>query len=164
MRCQASNFNPRNTQWIPPVKNFAFLAWQKNVTLCKGLKGNARWIDKTPSYVDILDFIDLLFGKECRYIMLYRYGLDVANSMATAYEREGLAGLAKRYADEYRQSPRLAFAHYWGINAKKCLPLNLHIRPMSSHLLWTIRKGTWAVFATFIWILRWAMGTESSQF
>ena len=76
-------------------------------------KGKTRWIDKTPSYIDILDFIDLLFGKECRYIMLYRHGLDVANSIATMHERDVLAGPAKRYADEYRQSPRLAFAHYW---------------------------------------------------
>ena len=36
MRCQASNFNPRNTQCIPPAKIFAFLAWRKNVTFFKG--------------------------------------------------------------------------------------------------------------------------------
>jgi hypothetical protein len=84
-------------------------------------KGKTRWIDKTPSYIDILDFIDLLFGKECRYIMLYRHGLDVANSIATMHERDVLAGPAKRYADEYKQSPRLAFAHYWVDQCKKML-------------------------------------------
>lgn len=84
-------------------------------------KGKARWIDKTPSYVDILDFIDLLFGKECRYIMLYRHGLDVANSIATMHERDVLAGPAKRYVDEYKQSPRLAFAHYWVDQCEKML-------------------------------------------
>ena len=84
-------------------------------------KGKTRWIDKTPSYIDVLDFIDLLFGKECRYIMLYRHGLDVANSIATMHERDVLAGPAKRYADEYKQSPRLAFAHYWVDQCKKML-------------------------------------------
>ncbi|MBZ4660583.1 MAG: sulfotransferase [Desulfacinum sp.] len=76
-------------------------------------KGKARWVDKTPSYVDILDFIDRLFGPECRFIMLYRHGLDVAQSMAAAYTSDGLAGPAKHYADLFARSPRIAFARYW---------------------------------------------------
>ncbi len=76
-------------------------------------KGKARWVDKTPSYVDILDFIDLLFGSECRYIMVYRHGLDVAQSMAAVHANDGLDGPAKRYAKEFGYSPRLAFIHYW---------------------------------------------------
>ncbi len=38
-------------------------------------------IDKTPEYVRILDFIDWLYDGKCNYIMLFRNGLDVANSM-----------------------------------------------------------------------------------
>ena len=33
-------------------------------------KGKTRWVDKTPAYVDILDFLEFLFGDRCRYIML----------------------------------------------------------------------------------------------
>lgn len=29
-------------------------------------KGKGRWIDKTPSYIDILDFIDDIFGLQMR--------------------------------------------------------------------------------------------------
>ncbi|SMC26302.1 Sulfotransferase family protein [Desulfacinum hydrothermale DSM 13146] len=84
-------------------------------------KGKARWVDKTPSYVDILDFIDLLFGPECRFIMLYRHGLDVAQSMAVAYSNNGLAGPAKLYADLYVRSPRLAFTLYWADQCRKMM-------------------------------------------
>jgi hypothetical protein len=76
-------------------------------------KGKARWVDKTPSYVDILEFIDLLFGRECRFIMLYRHGLDVAQSMAAVHANDGLGGPARRYAEEFARSPRMAFTHYW---------------------------------------------------
>jgi len=84
-------------------------------------KGKARWVDKTPSYVDILDFIDRLFGPECRYIMLYRHGLDVAQSMATVYSNDGLAGPAKRYADAFARSPRVAFVRYWADQCRKMM-------------------------------------------
>lgn len=38
-------------------------------------------IDKTPEYVRILDFIDWLYDGKCKYILIFRNGLDVANSM-----------------------------------------------------------------------------------
>jgi len=84
-------------------------------------KGKSRWIDKTPAYVDILDFLDALFGEQCRYIMLYRHGLDVANSLATGYELNVLAGPAKQYADAYNESPRLTFARYWAEQCEKMM-------------------------------------------
>ena len=84
-------------------------------------KGKSRWFDKTPAYVDILDFLDALFGERCRYIMLYRHGLDVANSLAIMYEKQVLGGPAKQYADASDQPPRLAFARYWAEQCKKML-------------------------------------------
>jgi len=75
-------------------------------------KGKFRWIDKTPAYTDILDFLDALFGERCRYIMLYRHGFDVANSLSIMYEKQVLGGPAKQYADAHSDPPRLTFARY----------------------------------------------------
>ena len=63
-------------------------------------KGKQRWFDKTPSYIDVLDFIDDTFGQECRYIMLYRHGLDVANSMAKMHGNDVHKGPGRKYAGE----------------------------------------------------------------
>ncbi len=77
-------------------------------------KGKARWIDKTPAYVEVVDFLADLFGPRARFLMLYRHGLDVANSLAVAAEKGTVfAGAARRYAEEYAQSPRLAYTRYW---------------------------------------------------
>ena len=38
-------------------------------------------VDKTPDYVRCLEFIDWLYEGNCRYIMIFRNGLDVAHSM-----------------------------------------------------------------------------------
>ena len=45
-------------------------------------RGKPRWADKSPQYVDCLDFIDRLYGPACKYLFIYRHGLDVANSIA----------------------------------------------------------------------------------
>ena len=39
------------------------------------------FIDKTPDYVRILDFIDWLYDGKCKYIVIFRNGLDVTQSM-----------------------------------------------------------------------------------
>lgn len=88
------------------------------------VKGKSRWIDKTPAYIDILDFLDFLIGEQCRYIMLYRHGLDVANSLANAYEKQVLGGPVKQYADAFNQSlrsPRFTYARYWAEQCEKML-------------------------------------------
>lgn len=84
-------------------------------------KGKSRWFDKTPSYVDNLDFIDTVFGVDAQYIMLYRHGFDVAASLATVHAANELAGPAVRYAEEYARSPRLAFVRYWKDQCEKML-------------------------------------------
>jgi hypothetical protein len=84
-------------------------------------KEKGRWIDKTPAYIDILDFLNFLYGKECKYIMLYRNGLDVANSLAGMYERNDLGGPAKIFADNMTGSPRVIFAKYWAEQCEKML-------------------------------------------
>ena len=84
-------------------------------------KGKGRWIDKTPAYTDILDFLDYLYGKNCKYIMLYRHGLDVANSLAGSYKKNVLGGPAKTFADSMTGSPRVIFARYWADQCEKML-------------------------------------------
>lgn len=38
-------------------------------------------VDKTPEYVRVLNFLDWLYEGKCKYIMIFRNGLDVAHSM-----------------------------------------------------------------------------------
>lgn len=40
-----------------------------------------RWADKTPEYIRVLDFIEWLYGPMCKYVLIYRNGLDTADSM-----------------------------------------------------------------------------------
>ena len=47
----------------------------------KEVKMKRILVDKTPEYVRVLDFIDWLYDGKCKYIMIFRNGLDVANSM-----------------------------------------------------------------------------------
>lgn len=84
-------------------------------------KKKSRWIDKTPAYIDILDFLNFLYGEECKYIMLYRHGLDVANSLAGLYENNDLGGPAKILADNRTGSPKVNFARYWAEQCEKML-------------------------------------------
>lgn len=84
-------------------------------------KGKTRWIDKTPAYTEVLDFLDYIYGEDCKYIMLYRHGLDVANSLAAIYEKNDLGGPAKVYTDNLTGSPRVNFAKYWTEQSQKML-------------------------------------------
>lgn len=43
--------------------------------------GKAFLIDKTPEYVRTLEFIDWLYEGKCKFVLIYRNGLDVAHSM-----------------------------------------------------------------------------------
>ncbi|MCU7848065.1 MAG: sulfotransferase [Candidatus Thiodiazotropha sp. (ex Lucinoma kastoroae)] len=43
--------------------------------------GKQLLVDKTPEYVRILDFLDWLYEGKCRYLLIFRNGLDVAHSM-----------------------------------------------------------------------------------
>ncbi|HEY4706120.1 MAG TPA: sulfotransferase [Thermodesulfobacteriota bacterium] len=84
-------------------------------------KGKSRWMDKTPAYIDVLDFLDFVFGGECRYLMLYRHGLDVAHSLATTYERGMLGGPPRDFAMASGEPPRIAFARYWAEQCEKMI-------------------------------------------
>lgn len=42
-------------------------------------------VDKTPDYVRILDFIDWLYEGQCKYVLIFRNGLDVAHSMMSTH-------------------------------------------------------------------------------
>lgn len=95
-------------------------------------KGKRRWIDKTPSYIDILGFINDIFGPQTRYIMLYRHGLDVATSLAKAHEANTFAGPIQQYADRYRESTRLAFLQYWADQCDKMVAFE-EIHPEKCH-------------------------------
>lgn len=77
-------------------------------------RGKERWADKTPSYIDWLDEIDELFGPGCRYVMIYRHGLDAACSIATI----DLPELAA-YRDVQRDERLVPAARYWAAQCRK---------------------------------------------
>lgn len=83
-------------------------------------RGKRRWFDKTPSYTDQLELLDALFGAECRYILLYRHGLDVATSMTRMQGGEVKNGPGKRYAHRYA-STRVCNAAYWAEQCERML-------------------------------------------
>lgn len=70
--------------------------------------GKPRWADKTPSYVEHLDLIETLFGPECRYLILYRHGLDAARSIVET----GIEELSEIF-DAPREQQLVAAARYW---------------------------------------------------
>lgn len=76
-------------------------------------KQKQRWFDKTPSYTNILPFLNQIFGQRCRYLMLYRHGLDVANSMAEGHANKVIFGPAKTYVTDAGVSPRVGYTRYW---------------------------------------------------
>jgi protein-tyrosine sulfotransferase len=79
-------------------------------------KGKERWADKTPSYIDYLDFIETLYGPRCRYVLLYRHGLDVACSAADMRIRE-----MEPYVAECGGDRLAGAASYWSAQCAKQL-------------------------------------------
>lgn len=79
-------------------------------------RGKQRWADKTPSYVDCLDFIEALFGPDCRYVLLYRHGLDVACSELHSNIRE-----VQPHIEACGGDVRIGAARYWARQCEKML-------------------------------------------
>ena len=78
-------------------------------------KGKLRWADKSPHYVDCLDFIERLYGPECQYVFIFRHGLDAACSIG---ERE------IRQSDQHKQDCGDAYvgaARYWATQCQKMI-------------------------------------------
>jgi hypothetical protein len=100
------------------VRDFAWRVFD-DYTLAKGKQ---RWFDKTPSYVDILPFLDRLFGAETRYLMLYRHGLDVAASLTRMHGDHRKSGPARRHAADYPDDTApVAFTRYWADRCRTML-------------------------------------------
>jgi protein-tyrosine sulfotransferase len=81
-----------------------------------GIHGKVRWADKTPSYVDCLDFIERLYGPDCRYVMIYRHGLDAACSIARVGPRELLPHTEACGGDRFAGAAR-----YWATQCAKMM-------------------------------------------
>jgi hypothetical protein len=93
-------------------------------------RGKVRWADKTPSYVDCLDFLEAAFEARARYLLLYRHGLDAACSIASipsihdadphtaACGGDRHAGAARYWATQCRVMRAFASAH-----PERCLEL-----------------------------------------
>jgi hypothetical protein len=79
-------------------------------------RGKPRWADKSPQYVDCLDFIDKLYGPACKYLFIYRHGLDVANSIGP---RQNIK-LARPHK-EACGDPYVGAARYWATQCQKML-------------------------------------------
>lgn len=79
-------------------------------------RGKVRWADKTPSYVDCLDFIEALYGPECRYVLVFRHGLDSACSTVGINPRELAPHAEACGGDLYAGAAR-----YWATQCEKLL-------------------------------------------
>lgn len=71
--------------------------------------GKARWADKTPAYIDIVDTLRRLFP-EARFVHIHRHGLDQAHSFTRGgtFERPPLEPFRRPGEDL-----RLACCRYW---------------------------------------------------
>lgn len=78
-------------------------------------RGKVRWVDKCPHYVDCMDFIEDVYGPECRYIFIYRHGLDVACSVANMPIEP--AEIHKIECGD----PYVGGARYWAVQCEKLL-------------------------------------------
>jgi protein-tyrosine sulfotransferase len=78
--------------------------------------GKVRWADKTPSYIDCLDFIEALYGPNCRYVLIFRHGLDAACSVAHVRPRELQPHAEACGGDRYAGAAR-----YWATQCQKML-------------------------------------------
>jgi hypothetical protein len=79
-----------------------------------GSHGKVRWADKTPSYIDCLDFIERLYGPACRYVLIYRHGLDAACSIARVGPRELMPHAEACGGDRFAGAAR-----YWAAQCAK---------------------------------------------
>jgi protein-tyrosine sulfotransferase len=76
-----------------------------------------RWADKTPAYVDHLDFLLRLFP-EALFVLVVRHGLDQAHS----FTRGGTFSRPELAADcSAGEDPRLASVRYWRRQVEKML-------------------------------------------
>jgi hypothetical protein len=91
--------------------------------------GKPRWADKTPSYASCLDLIDALYGSECRYVFIYRHGLDVACSIPYS----GIPEL-EPYVEACGGDRFAAAARYWAEQCQKMLDFQAR-RPALCHEL-----------------------------
>lgn len=80
-----------------------------------GARGKPRWADKSPHYVDCLDFIERLYGPQCQYVFIYRHGLDVACSVGEKVIRPAEA-MKQACGDPYAGGAR-----YWAEQCRKML-------------------------------------------
>lgn len=78
--------------------------------------GKVRWADKTPSYVNCLDTLERVFGPECRYLLLFRHGLDAACSIAEMPNRD-----LDPYIEACKGDTHAAAARYWSVQCQKML-------------------------------------------
>lgn len=77
--------------------------------------GKARWADKTPVYLDVLDFLEELYGPDCQYVVIHRHGLDCARSNAEAVRVEEL----KPHLEACGGDVHVAAARYWASQSRK---------------------------------------------
>ncbi len=72
--------------------------------------GKARWADKTPNYVACLPELWELFGRDARFVLLVRNGLDVAYSLSDPHRHFPAIDEHVREADG---STPIGAARYW---------------------------------------------------
>lgn len=76
-------------------------------------KGKSRWADKTPNYVDCLDFLDELFAFTPRYIAIVRHPFDVCLSFEQAAKNSGKPMRAIRSYVAKAPDFRIGACRFW---------------------------------------------------
>lgn len=79
-------------------------------------QGKPRWADKTPGYVDYLDFLLCVFP-ESQFVIIHRHGLDQAHS----YTRGGtlMRESLREYCREEDEDLRVGAVRYWTDKTQK---------------------------------------------
>lgn len=90
---------------------------------CAAAHGKPRWADKTPGYIDCLEFLLRLFP-EGQFIIMYRHGLDQAHSYTRGgtFMRESL----RDYCQDQDRDIRIGAARYWSEKTRKLMDFAQH--------------------------------------
>lgn len=103
---------------------------------CARRSGKRIWIDKTPSYVRDIEFIEKLFFQQVSYIVVARHPLDCVDSMVRFFQDENAHAPNRDIARKVRVhgKGRYGWARYWDEVYARLHALRLG-SPERTHLL-----------------------------
>jgi protein-tyrosine sulfotransferase len=113
---------------VQKLREFCLYFFENYAAAC----GKARWADKTPAYVDHLDFLLRLFP-ESQFVMIHRHGLDQAHSYTRGgtFMRETLRGYCRDGEDL-----RIGAVRYWHEKTQRVLDFEERRSEKCIHVLY----------------------------